>query len=136
MPGSQCTPERIGNHEALLRRTAARPKAFGTSAPSQALAAGQPDDPVAPIALYADPLVGRILVASTYRLGRNPRLTGAAPAHTAQQQSGDPGNQAVVAIAERPRRRRFRRVLPWQPAVARPRRLVHDPCSAAKMSAR
>jgi len=36
--------------------------------PGQALAPGQLDDLVAPIALYPDPLVSQILVASTYPL--------------------------------------------------------------------
>ena len=36
--------------------------------PSQALAPDQLDDLVAPIALYPDPLVSQILVASTYPL--------------------------------------------------------------------
>ena len=54
--------------------------------PSQALSPDQLDDLVAPIALYPDPLIGQILVASTYPLElvqasqwlqRNPGLTGA-----------------------------------------------------------
>jgi hypothetical protein len=36
--------------------------------PGQALAADQLDDLVAPVALYPDPLVSQILVASTYPL--------------------------------------------------------------------
>lgn len=55
--------------------------------PNQTLAPNQLDDLVAPIALYPDPLVSQILVASTYPLElvqafqwlqRNPGLAGAA----------------------------------------------------------
>ena len=77
--------------------------------PSQALAADQLDDLVAPIALYPDPLVGQILVASTYPLelvqaaqwlGRNPGLTGAALTQAAQQQNWDPSIQALVVFPD------------------------------------
>jgi hypothetical protein len=39
--------------------------------PGQVLAPNQLDDLVAPIALYPDPLVSQILVASTYPRGRS-----------------------------------------------------------------
>ena len=64
--------------------------------PSQALAPNQLDDLVAPIALYPDPLVSQILVASTYPLElvqasqwlqRNQGFTGAALTQAAQQQN-------------------------------------------------
>jgi hypothetical protein len=79
--------ERSGIHEALLfvvfpnagrsrRRLAARATGKLLLAqqppepppPGQALAANQLDDLVAPVALYPDPLVSQILVASTYPL--------------------------------------------------------------------
>jgi hypothetical protein len=77
--------------------------------PSQALAADQLDDLVAPIALYPDPLVGQILVASTYPLelvqaaqwlARNPGLTGAALTQAAQEQNWDPSVQALVVFPD------------------------------------
>lgn len=73
--------------------------------PGPALSAEQLDDLVAPIALYPDPLLSQILVASTYPLEvvealqwiqRNPSLTGAALTQAAQQQPWDPSIQALV----------------------------------------
>jgi hypothetical protein len=75
----------------------------------QALAANQLDDLVAPIALYPDPLVSQILVASTYPLElvqasqwleRNPGFTGAALTQAAQQQNWDPSIQALVVFPD------------------------------------
>jgi uncharacterized membrane protein YgcG len=75
--------------------------------PGPALSADQLDDLVAPIALYPDPLLSQILVASTYPLEivealqwiqRNPSLTGAALTQAAQQQAWDPSIQALVAF--------------------------------------
>jgi hypothetical protein len=77
--------------------------------PGQALAPDQLDDLVAPIALYPDPLVSQILVASTYPLElvqasqwlqRNPGLTGAALTQAAQQQNWDPSIQALVVFPD------------------------------------
>jgi len=77
--------------------------------PGQALAPDQLDDLVAPIALYPDPLVSQILVASTYPLElvqasqwlqRNPGFTGAALTQAAQQQSWDPSIQALVVFPD------------------------------------
>ena len=77
--------------------------------PSQALTPDQLDDLVAPIALYPDPLVSQILVASTYPLElvqasqwlqRNPGLTGAALTQAAQQQNWDPSIQALVVFPD------------------------------------
>ena len=120
--------ERIGIHEALLfivlphagrflcraaacagGRTAACPTASATPPPGQALAPNQLDDLVAPVALYPDPLVSQILVASTYPLElvqasqwlqRNPGLTGAALTQAAQQQNWDPSIQALVVFPD------------------------------------
>jgi hypothetical protein len=73
--------------------------------PGPALSAHQLDDLVAPIALYPDPLLSQVLVASTYPLEivealqwtqRNPSLTGAALTQAAQQQPWDPSIQALV----------------------------------------
>jgi hypothetical protein len=77
--------------------------------PSQALAPDQLDDLVAPIALYPDPLVSQILVASTYPLElvqasqwlqQNPGLTGAALTQAAEQQNWDPSIQALVVFPD------------------------------------
>jgi hypothetical protein len=77
--------------------------------PSQALAPDQLDDLVAPIALYPDPLISQILVASTYPLElvqasqwlqRSPGLTGAALTQAAEQQNWDPSIQALVVFPD------------------------------------
>jgi len=77
--------------------------------PGQTLAPDQLDGLVAPIALYPDPLLGQILVASTYPLElvqawqwlqRNPGLTGAALTQAAQQQNWDPSIQALVVFPD------------------------------------
>ena len=77
--------------------------------PGQALSPNQLDDLVAPIALYPDPLVSQILVASTYPLElvqasqwlqRNPGFTGAALTQAAQQQNWDPSIQALVIFPD------------------------------------
>jgi uncharacterized membrane protein YgcG len=77
--------------------------------PSQALAPDQLEDLVAPIALYPDPLVSQILVASTYPLElvqalqwlqRNPGFTGAALTQAAEQQNWDPSIQALVVFPD------------------------------------
>jgi len=69
----------------------------------------QLDDMVAPIALYPDPLLSQVLVASTYPLEivaaaqwlqRNPGLTGTALTAAAQQQNWDPSVQALVAFPD------------------------------------
>jgi Protein of unknown function (DUF3300) len=66
------------------------------------LTANRLDDLVAPIALYPDPLVSQILVASTYPielveayqwLERNPGLKGQALSEAAQEQNWDPSIQ-------------------------------------------
>ena len=77
--------------------------------PGQALSPDQLDGLVAPIALYPDPLLSQILVASTYPLElveawqwlqRNPGLTGAALTQAAQQQNWDPSIQALVVFPD------------------------------------
>jgi hypothetical protein len=73
--------------------------------PDQALMPQQLDDLVAPIALYPDPLLGQVLVASTYPLElvlayqwlqRNPGLGGPALTQAAEQQNWDASVQALV----------------------------------------
>jgi uncharacterized membrane protein YgcG len=67
------------------------------------------DNLVAPIALYPDPLLGQMLVASTYPLEvveanqwlqRNKNLSGRELMDAAKQQSWDPSVQALVAIPD------------------------------------
>jgi hypothetical protein len=87
------------------------PQAPGPPAPppGQALSPDQLDGLVAPIALYPDPLLTQILVASTYPLElvqawqwmqRNPGLTGAALNQAAQQENWDPSIQALLAFPD------------------------------------
>jgi hypothetical protein len=73
--------------------------------PNQALSPGQLNDLVAPIALYPDPLLSQIMVASTYPLEvvqayqwlqRNPGLNGPDLTQAAQHQNWDPSIQALV----------------------------------------
>jgi hypothetical protein len=77
--------------------------------PGQALEPNQLDDLVAPVALYPDPLLSQILVASTYPLelvqvsqwlARNPGLVGAALTQAAEQQNWDPSIQALVVFPD------------------------------------
>ena len=77
--------------------------------PNQALTPDQLNDLVAPIALYPDPLLSQIMVASTYPLEvvqayqwlqRNPGLTGPALTTAAQQQNWDPSIQALVVFPD------------------------------------
>jgi hypothetical protein len=77
--------------------------------PSQTLTPDQVDDLVAPIALYPDPLLSQILVASTYPLEivqadqwlqRNSGLTGPALTQAVQQQNWDPSVQALVVFPD------------------------------------
>jgi hypothetical protein len=77
--------------------------------PGQTLSPDQLDDLVAPIALYPDPLVSQILVATTYPLevveayqwmGRNPGLSGPALTQAAQQQNWDASIQALVIFPD------------------------------------
>ncbi len=75
----------------------------------QLLSADQLDNLVAPIALYPDPLLGQMLVASTYPLEiveasqwleRNRNLSGKALVDAARQQPWDPSVQALVAVPD------------------------------------
>ena len=77
--------------------------------PGQTLSPDQLDDLVAPIALYPDPLISQILVASTYPLEiveanqwlqKNPNLTGAALTEAVTNQNWDPSVQALVPFPD------------------------------------
>jgi uncharacterized membrane protein YgcG len=86
---------------------AAAPQA--QSPAQQVWSPAQLDTLVAPVALYPDPLLGQILVASTYPLEvveanqwlqRNRNLRGQALVDAAKQQPWDPSIQALVAIPD------------------------------------
>ena len=77
--------------------------------PGQTLTPDQLNDLVAPIALYPDPLLSQIMVASTYPLEvvqayqwmqKNPGVTGAALTEAVQQQNWDPSIQALVVFPD------------------------------------
>jgi hypothetical protein len=77
--------------------------------PDQTLSPQQLENLVAPIALYPDPLLTQILVASTYPLEvveayqwqqHNPGLTGSALTAAAQQQNWDASVQALVVFPD------------------------------------
>jgi hypothetical protein len=78
-------------------------------APQQVWSSEQLDNLVAPIALYPDPLLGQILVASTYPLEvveasqwlqRNRNLRNQELVDSAKKQPWDPSVQALVAIPD------------------------------------
>src|SRR5216110_3267772 len=82
-----------------------QPIPVDTGQPIAVMSANELDSLVAPIALYPDPLVSQVLVASTYPLElveayqfvlRNPGLTGPALTQAAQSQNWDPSVQALV----------------------------------------
>jgi hypothetical protein len=79
----------------------------GSQPPAQLLSPQQLDDLVAPIALYPDPMLSQVLVASTYPLEvveaqqwvqKNSGLTGTALVDAAKAQNWDPSVQALVAF--------------------------------------
>ncbi len=79
------------------------------AAPVSALSPQQLDNLVAPLALYPDPLLSQVLVASTYPLEiveayqwlqQNRQLTGTALIDAAKQQNWDPSVQALVAFPD------------------------------------
>ncbi len=79
------------------------------SAPAQPLSPDQLDTLVAPIALYPDPLLSQVLVASTYPLEvveaeqwlqRNGNLKGQQLTDAARQQNWDASVQALVALPD------------------------------------
>src|SRR5262245_23215796 len=82
---------------------------FADNTEIHALSPRQLDELVAPIALYPDPLVSQILVATTYPievveayqwLQRNPGLTGPALTEAAQAQNWDPSVQALLMFPD------------------------------------
>jgi len=88
---------------------ASAPSAQQTPPPTQILTANQITDLVAPIALYPDPLLTQVLVASTYPLEvveaqqwlqQNRSLSGTRLMDAARQQNWDPSVQALVAFPD------------------------------------
>ena len=89
--------------------TTATPTPNATAPPAQLLTQGQLDQLVAPIALYPDPLLAQILMASTYPLEvveaarwagapANKALRGDALTNALQAQNWDPSVKALVPI--------------------------------------
>ncbi len=79
----------------------------GQQPPAQLLSPQQLDDLVAPIALYPDPMLSQVLVATTYPLEvveaqqwlqKNASLTGSVLMDAAKDQNWDPSVQALVAF--------------------------------------
>src|SRR5689334_8162083 len=77
--------------------------------PAQLLTPDQLNNLLAPIALYPDPLLSQVLVASTYPLElvqayqfmqKNPGLTGPDLTAAAAQQNWDPSVQALVVFPD------------------------------------
>ena len=88
---------------------ATAPQSEAQQSTQQMLSSEQLDNLVAPIALYPDPLLGQLLVASTYPLElveanqwlqRNRQLRGQALTDAAKQQPWDPSVQALVAVPD------------------------------------
>jgi len=79
------------------------------SPPQQTLTPGQLDSLVAPIALYPDPILSQVLVASTYPLeiveaarwlSQNSSLQGKALVNAAAKQTWDASVQALVVLPD------------------------------------
>ncbi len=97
---------------ALTRQDATRTPAQTAAAPQEEsvrLSNDQLDSLVAPIALYPDPLLAQMLVASTYPidvvaaqqwLDKNKNLKGEELTKAAEQQPWDPSIQAMVSIPD------------------------------------
>ncbi|HTS25278.1 MAG TPA: DUF3300 domain-containing protein [Bryobacteraceae bacterium] len=86
-----------------------QPPAPAPPPPGETLTPDQLNNLVAPIALYPDPLLSQVLVASTYPLElvqayqliqKNPGLTGPDLTAAAQQQNWDPSVQALVVFPD------------------------------------
>jgi len=87
----------------------ASPQPVDTGQPIPIMSPNELDNLVAPIALYPDPLLSQVLVASTYPLEivqahqwleRNPGLAGPALTQAAEQQNWDPSVQALVMFPD------------------------------------
>jgi len=94
---------------AIVVSSGAMARAQQNPDPGQLLSPDQLDYLVAPIALYPDPLISQILVATTYPLEiveasqwlqRNPNIRGAALTQAASNQDWDPSVQALVVFPD------------------------------------
>jgi len=92
-----------------VARAQAPAPATPPAAPRQILSADQLNDLVAPIALYPDPVLSQVLVASTYPLEiveaeqwlqQNTTLSGTQLMDAARQQNWDPSVTALVAFPD------------------------------------
>ena len=109
---SRCSSVRcaVGRAESLCIRSAATTRWRCARMQSQkALTPGQLDSLVAPIALYPDPILSQVLVASTYPLeiveagrwlSQNSNLKGKALADAAAKQPWDASVQALVVLPD------------------------------------
>jgi hypothetical protein len=93
----------------VLAQEAAAPAEQQPAPPQSTLTAQQLDNLVAPLALYPDPVLSQVLVASTYPLEvveanqwlqQNRSLTGTALMDAAKQQNWDASVQALVAFPD------------------------------------
>jgi hypothetical protein len=91
------------------QNTVSVPQAQSQSPSEQTLSEGQLEQLVAPIALYPDPLLTQVLMASTYPLevveaarwsSDNPGISGAALQTAMQAQSWDPSVKALAAVPQ------------------------------------
>jgi hypothetical protein len=99
----------IGTTVALAQEAQPAGPAVQQPAPRSTLTPQQLDNLVAPLALYPDPVLSEVLVASTYPLEvveanqwlqQNRNLTGTALIDAAKQQNWDPSVQALVAFPD------------------------------------
>ena len=95
--------------EAVFLAQAAPPAAAQSAAAEAKLPPEQLDALVAPVALYPDPLLGQVLVASTYPLeivqlqqwlAKNPGLKDKALEEAVAKQPWDPAIQSMAAVPE------------------------------------
>jgi len=98
-----------GPAPAIAQWPAAPQPAPQTNVAAPRLTPDQLDDLVAPVALYPDPMLGQLLVASTYPLElveadqwlkANSSLQGTQLMNAAKQQNWDPSVQAMVAFPQ------------------------------------
>ncbi len=93
----------------MLYASPAQPQDASSGQAAPALPNDQLDSLVAPIALYPDPLLSQVLVASTYPLeiiqlqqwlGKNGTLKGDALTTAVQKQNWDPSIQAMAVLPD------------------------------------
>ena len=104
-----CAGTLVWAQEGMPRPPLPEPQPPAAQMPKQTWSPEELNNLVAPIALYPDPLLGQMLVASTYPLEvveanqwlqRNRNLSGRALVDAAKQQPWDPSVQALVAVPD------------------------------------